>query len=65
MRDAFACTTDDAKRKELATAVQGAHVGILTHVHLGQFNIPSAICTSVTGHLEAPAPVFWNVKKKQ
>jgi len=26
---------------------------------------PSAIRTSVTGNLEAPAPVFWNVKKKQ
>jgi hypothetical protein len=34
-------------------------------VQLGQFNVPSAIRSTVTGHLEAPAPVFWNMKKKQ
>jgi peptide/nickel transport system substrate-binding protein len=65
LRDAFAKTTDDAKRKELATAIQVRMSEYPTHVHLGQFNVPSAIRTSVTGNLEAPAPVFWNVKKKQ
>ena len=65
LRDAFAKTTDDAKRKELATAVQVRMSEYPTHVQLGQFNVPSAIRTSVTGNLEAPAPVFWNVKKKQ
>jgi peptide/nickel transport system substrate-binding protein len=65
LRDAFAKATDDAKRKELATAIQVRMSEYPTHVHLGQFNVPSAIRTSVTGNLEAPAPVFWNVKKKQ
>jgi len=64
LRDAFARTTDPAKRKEIAEAVQVRVSEYPTHIQLGQFNIPSAIRTSVTGHLQAPAPVFWNVRKK-
>jgi peptide/nickel transport system substrate-binding protein len=64
LRDAFARTTDPAKRKEIADAVQVRVSEYPTHIQLGQFNIPSAIRTSVTGHLQAPAPVFWNVRKK-
>lgn len=65
LRDAFAKTTDPAKRKELAEAVQVRESEYPTFVHLGQFNIPVARRKSVTGNLEAPAPVFWNVKKKE
>ena len=64
LRDAFAKTTDPAKRKEIAEAVQVRVSEYPTHIQLGQFNIPSAIRANVTGHLQAPAPVFWNVKKK-
>ncbi len=65
LRDAFAKTTDPAKRKELAEAVQVRESEYPTFVHLGQFNIPVARRKTVTGNLEAPAPVFWNVKKKE
>jgi peptide/nickel transport system substrate-binding protein len=65
LRDAFARTTDDAKRKELATAIQVRMSEYPTHVQLGQFNVPAVLRTTVTGNLEAPAPAFWNVKKKQ
>jgi peptide/nickel transport system substrate-binding protein len=64
LRDAFARTTDPARRKEIAEAVQVRVSEYPTHIQLGQFNIPSAIRTNVTGHLQAPAPVFWNVRKK-
>ncbi|WP_421996348.1 ABC transporter substrate-binding protein [Reyranella sp.] len=64
LRNAFAKSTDPAKRKEIAEAVQVRVSEYPTHVQLGQFNIPSAIRTNVTGHLQAPAPVFWNVEKK-
>ena len=64
LRDAYARTTDLEKRKELATAVQVRMSEYPTHVQLGQFNVPSAIRSNVTGHLQAPAPVFWNVKKQ-
>jgi peptide/nickel transport system substrate-binding protein len=64
LRDAYARTTDPQKRKELATAVHVRMSEYPTHVQLGQFNVPSAIRANVTGHLQAPAPVFWNVKKQ-
>ena len=65
LRDAFAKTTDDARRKELATAIQLRVSEYPTHANLGQYNIPTARRKTVTGNLEAPAPVFWNVKKKE
>ncbi|MFZ5780536.1 MAG: ABC transporter substrate-binding protein [Pseudomonadota bacterium] len=65
LRDAFAKASDLAKRKEIAEAVQVRVSEYPTHVQLGQFYLPSAIRTSVTGLLQAPAPVFWNVSKKE
>ena len=65
LRDAFAKASDPAKRKEIAEAVQVRVAEYPTHIQLGQFYLPSAIRTNVTGHLQAPAPVFWNVSKKE
>ena len=64
LRDEFARTTDPARRKELAEAVQVRVSEYPTHAHLGQYNIPVARRKNFTGNLEAPAPVFWNVKKQ-
>ena len=36
-----------------------------THANLGQYNVPMARRTAVTGNLESPAPIFWNVRKKE
>ena len=58
-------TTDPAKRKEYAEAVQVRESEYPTLVQLGQFNIPTAKRTTVTGNLTSPAPVFWNVRKKE
>lgn len=65
LHDAFAKTTDPAERKEFAEAVQVRESKYPTFAHLGQFNIPVARRKTVTGNLEAPAPVFWNVRKKE
>jgi peptide/nickel transport system substrate-binding protein len=65
LRDAFARTTDDAKRKELAEAIQVRVSEYPTHANLGQYNVPMARRTAVTGNLESPAPIFWNVRKKE
>jgi peptide/nickel transport system substrate-binding protein len=65
LRNAFAKTTDPAKRKELAEAVQVRVSEYPTHAHLGQFNIPVARRKTVTGNLTAPVPVFWNVRKTE
>ncbi len=64
LRDDFARTTDPAKRKELAEALQVRLAEYPTYAPLGQYNMPVAMRDTVSGNLEAPATVFWNVTKK-
>ena len=63
LRDDFARTTDPAKRKEFAEALQVRLSEYPTYAPLGQYNMPVALRTNVRGNMEAPATVFWNVKK--
>lgn len=63
LRDDYARTTDPAKRKELAEALQVRLSEFPTYAPLGQFNMPVALRSNVSGNMEAPATVFWNVKK--
>ena len=63
LRDAYARTTEPAQRKALAELLQVRISEFPTYVQLGQYNMPVARRTSVTGNIEAPATVFWNVKK--
>ena len=65
LRDDFARETDPAKQKVIADAVQKRVVNDYpTHVYLGQWYQPLAHRTNVSGVLEAPAVVFWNIEKK-
>jgi peptide/nickel transport system substrate-binding protein len=64
LRDDFARTTDPAKRKELAEALQVRLAEYPTYAPLGQYNMPVAMRSNVSGNMEAPATVFWNVKKQ-
>ncbi|MFI5033612.1 MAG: ABC transporter substrate-binding protein, partial [Reyranellales bacterium] len=63
LRDDYARTTDPAKRKELAEALQVRLAEFPTYAPLGQYNMPVAMRSNVSGNMEAPATVFWNVKK--
>jgi peptide/nickel transport system substrate-binding protein len=63
LRDDFARTTDRSRRKELAEALQVRLSEFPTYAPLGQFNMPVAMRDTVSGNMEAPATVFWNVKK--
>jgi len=63
LRDDYARTTDPARRKELAEALQVRLAEYPTYAPLGQYNMPVALRSNVTGNLEAPATVFWNVRK--
>jgi peptide/nickel transport system substrate-binding protein len=63
LRDDFARTTDPGKRKELAEALQVRLSEFPTYAPLGQFNMPVAMRSNVSGNMEAPATVFWNVRK--
>jgi peptide/nickel transport system substrate-binding protein len=64
LRDDFARTTDAARRKELAEGLQVRLSEFPTYAPLGQFNMPVAMRANVGGNMEAPATVFWNVKKQ-
>jgi ABC-type transport system substrate-binding protein len=64
LRDQFARESNPAKQKAIAEAVQARLTQYPTHVHLGQWYQSSAMQKSVTGSIEAPVPVFWNVEKK-
>ena len=63
LREAYARTTDTARRKEIAEALQARLAEFPTYAPLGQYNMPVARRTNVTGNPVSPATVFWNVKK--
>ena len=64
LRTAFADETDAAKRKELAVAMQVRVSENPTHAFLGQWYAPVALRKNVTGNLESPVTIFWNIEKK-
>jgi peptide/nickel transport system substrate-binding protein len=63
LRAAFADETDPAKRKELATAMQVRVSQNPTHAFLGQWYAPVALRKNITGSLESPVTIFWNIEK--
>ncbi len=64
MRDAYALETDPAKQTEIAKAVQERAYKIGMYYPTGQYRSPLAASPKLSGMLEAPAPVFWNIEKK-
>ena len=64
LRAAFADEPDEAKRKELALAMQLRVSESPTHIFAGQWIVPSAVRKNVSGNLESPVTIFWNIEKK-
>jgi peptide/nickel transport system substrate-binding protein len=64
LRDAFARETSLAKQKQIAEQVQVRATQFPTHVPLGQWYGAAALRKNVSGNVEAPATVFWNIEKK-
>ncbi len=64
-RNAFFTEGNAAKRTELAHKLQDRLVETAAWGWIGQFRIPGAYRKDrVSGWLEAPVPVFWNIAKK-
>lgn len=63
LRDDFARAGSFEEQYAIVEAIQARFVEYPTHIHLGQFNTPSALRNNVTGYLSAGVPVFWNVEK--
>ncbi|MCW5744661.1 MAG: ABC transporter substrate-binding protein [Alphaproteobacteria bacterium] len=64
LRDQFSRESDPGKQKTIVDAVQRRVADYPTHIHLGQFYLPSAVRKNIDGILIAPVPVLWNVTKK-
>jgi peptide/nickel transport system substrate-binding protein len=64
MRDAYGRELDPAQRKVIADQIQREVANFVPIVPLGQFFQPVAYRTSLSGVMEVPIPVMWNVEKK-
>ena len=64
LRAAFARETDPAKQKALAQAAHDRAYERLPYIPLGLYIQPPAYRKNVSGWVQAPAMVFWNVEKK-
>jgi peptide/nickel transport system substrate-binding protein len=64
MRANFVRETDPKKQFEIAEAVQKRILDQGVTVPLGQFVQPQARRKGVSGNIESPVTVFWNVEKK-
>ncbi len=65
LRARFARTADEPTRKSLAEAIQVRAAAVVTHVPLGEYQIPAAARRSVSGVVIAPALVAWNISKSE
>lgn len=63
LRQKFARSSNAAEKKKLAEEIQHAVIDEGVVMPLGQFVLPTAYRTTLTGVLESPVPVFWNIRK--
>ena len=63
LRVEFSGTTDEAKRKQLAGEIQQLVIDEGVILPMGQYFVPGAFRKNLTGMLDSPAPLFWNIKK--
>ncbi len=64
MKDAWAKENDPAKRRALVENIQKAAAELVPVVPLGQFFAPIAYRKAISGMMQTPLPVFWNLEKK-
>jgi len=63
LRRKFAFATDMAERKEITARIQKLAIDEGVVGPLGQFVVPAAYSTKLTGVLHSPITVFWGMKK--
>lgn len=64
LRAEFARTSDSARLVELAEEIQKLVIDKGVVVPMGQFIIPTGYSNRLTGVLESPVALFWNLEKK-
>lgn len=63
LRLKYAKSIDPAERKEIAAQIQKLAIDEGVVMPLGQFSIPAAYSTKLSGVMESPVTVFWNIEK--
>ena len=63
LREKFLVAATEAERKSIADQLQNVMLDEGVAVTLGQINTVSAYRKIISGVLESPAPLFWNIKK--
>jgi peptide/nickel transport system substrate-binding protein len=63
LRDEFARTTDEGKKKALAEAIQVRAFEIGTHAPLGEYVNPIAARKNISGWVIGPGDQYWNLRK--
>ncbi len=56
--------TDENTRKKLAAAIQDRAFVSVPYIPTGQYRVHGAYRTILTGRIDAPMPVFWNIEKR-
>ncbi len=64
LREAWFNATDAASSKKAATAVQQRAFEFVPFIPTGQFILPTAYRSNITGLIIAPINLLWNVEKK-
>lgn len=63
LREAFLTAPTEEERKSIAEQLQKSMLQEGVTVPLGQINTATAYRKTITGVLDTPAPIFWNIKK--
>jgi peptide/nickel transport system substrate-binding protein len=64
LRSAFLEAPDENTKKKIATEAQKRALEIGTHAPLGEYFQPVAAREDITGYLNAPVYLYWNLDKK-
>jgi peptide/nickel transport system substrate-binding protein len=65
MREAWFEAPDDAARHEIAAQMQARAFETVPFIPLGQYRGRGAYRTTLSGLVDAPLPVLWNIEKKK
>lgn len=63
LRIQFSRAADEGQRKQLAGQIQKLVIDEGVLLPMGQYYVPAAYRKSISGALQAPVPVFWNIQK--
>lgn len=65
LRASYVKATTPGEQKKVAGEIQAHAMETVNYIPLGQYKLPSVWRNELSGLLEAPVPVFWNIEKQE